>query len=95
VLPQAAASTGVTGEVPRRATVGASVVTDVAAKRLWLLPQRGDLRNRWQAVANALFTMRSDRQPVATGGNGFGLISRIGRQRDLRPVATGCDHGAP
>jgi hypothetical protein len=28
---------GVTGEVPRRATVGASVVTDVAAKRLWLL----------------------------------------------------------
>jgi hypothetical protein len=40
-------------------------------------------------------TMRSDRQLVATGGNGFVLISRIRRQRDLRPVATGCDHGAP
>jgi hypothetical protein len=34
--------------------------------------------------------MRSDRQPVATDGNGLRLISRRG---DLRTVATGCNHG--
>jgi len=50
--------------------------------------RRATASKRWQ-------TRSLPCAPVATGGNGFGLISRIGRQRDLRPVATGCDHGAP
>jgi hypothetical protein len=39
--------------------------------------------------------MRSKRQPVATRGNGFRLFLRFLRPSDLRPVATGCNHGAP
>jgi len=31
----------------------------------------------------------------ATGGNGFRLFSRFCRRGDLRPVATGCNDGAP
>jgi hypothetical protein len=34
--------------------------------------------------------MRSDRQPVAIGGNGFGLFEPFSRAFDLRPLATGC-----
>jgi hypothetical protein len=40
-------------------------------------------------------TMRSSRQLVATDGNGFGLIPPVFVARDLRPAATGCNHGAP
>jgi hypothetical protein len=60
-----------------------------------LLHREGDLRNRWQAVANALFTMRSLRQPVATHSNGFRLFDPILAPRHLPPLATGCNHGAP
>jgi hypothetical protein len=60
-----------------------------------LLHREGDLRNRWQAVANVLFTMRSFRQLVATDGNGFGLFLPFLASVDLRPIATGCNHGAP
>jgi hypothetical protein len=42
-----------------------------------------------------LLTMRCDRQPVATDGNGFGVIPPFSRLRDLPPLATGCSHGAP
>jgi hypothetical protein len=35
--------------------------------------------------------MRSDRQLVATGGNGFGLLEAISGLVHLPPVATGCD----
>jgi len=35
------------------------------------------------------------RQPVATGGNGFGLFLRYRRPVDLPLIATGCNHGAP
>jgi hypothetical protein len=35
--------------------------------------------------------MRSDRQLVATGGNGFGLLEAISRLVHLPSVATGCD----
>jgi hypothetical protein len=38
-----------------------------------------------------LLTMRSDRQLVATGGNGFGLFEAFSGPSHLRAVATGCD----
>jgi hypothetical protein len=43
----------------------------------------------------ALLTMRSDRQPVATGGKGFGLFEPFSELSYLRVVATGCDRLAP
>src|SRR4029453_745684 len=39
--------------------------------------------------------MRSLRQLVATDGNGLRVFLRFLRPSDLRPVATGCDRGAP
>jgi len=42
----------------------------------------------------AVLTMRSDRQPVATHGNGFGLFEPFSPPSHLRPVATGCDRSA-
>jgi hypothetical protein len=39
--------------------------------------------------------MRSDRQPVATGGNGFGLSEPFSGLSHLPLVATGCDRLAP
>jgi hypothetical protein len=43
----------------------------------------------------AFLTMRSKRQPVATDGNGFGVIPPLSRLCVLPPLATGCNHGAP
>jgi hypothetical protein len=57
--------------------------------------REGDLRNRWQALANALFTMYFSRQRVATHGNGLRLFSRSLAPWHLPPFATGCNHGAP
>ncbi len=42
-----------------------------------------------------LTVLRSERQPVATGGNGFGLLEPISALEHLPPVATGCDRSAP
>ena len=42
-----------------------------------------------------LLTMERLRQPVAAGGNGFGLFSRFQRAVDLPLIAAGCNHGAP
>jgi hypothetical protein len=39
--------------------------------------------------------MRFFSQLVATHGNGFGLIAPVSAAGDLRPIATGCNHGAP
>jgi hypothetical protein len=39
--------------------------------------------------------MRPDRQLVATGGNGFGLLKPFSGRSHLPPVATGCDRSAP
>jgi hypothetical protein len=39
--------------------------------------------------------MRSDRQLVATHGNGFRLFEPFLAASDLRPVAAGCDRSAP
>src|SRR5439155_10112792 len=60
-----------------------------------LLRREGTSRNGWQPTADALLTMRLKRQLVAVGGNGLGLIEPFSRARHLRPVATGCNHGAP
>jgi hypothetical protein len=46
-------------------------------------------------TGDPLLTMRSDPQLDATDGNGFGLVSPLLRESDLRPIATGCNHGAP
>ena len=42
-----------------------------------------------------LLTMGSNRQLVATRGNGFGLFWRLISRSHLPPIATGCNHGAP
>jgi hypothetical protein len=42
-----------------------------------------------------LLTMRSDRQPLATHGNRFGLVSAVFAAAPFAPVATGCDRSAP
>jgi 4'-phosphopantetheinyl transferase len=47
------------------------------------------------AVRHRGWTVRGRAWPVATDGNGFGPIPQFSRPRDLRPVATGCNHGAP
>jgi hypothetical protein len=39
--------------------------------------------------------MYFSRQPVATDGNGFGLLSALPRPSDLPLIATSCNHGAP
>jgi hypothetical protein len=46
-------------------------------------------------TGDPLLTMRFKRQLVAAGGNGLGSIEPFSRASDLRPVATGCNHGAP
>jgi hypothetical protein len=38
----------------------------------------------------AFLTILGSRQPVATHGNGFGLISAFARLEDLPLIATGC-----
>jgi hypothetical protein len=42
-------------------------------------------------TVDPLRTMGSDRQPVATDGNGFGLFEPFSRHSHLPRVATGCD----
>jgi len=37
--------------------------------------------------------MRSLSQLLATHGNGFRVVRTFSRRGDLRPVATGCNHG--
>src|SRR5919197_5401730 len=46
-------------------------------------------------TGDPLLTMRSNRQPVATDGDGFGLFLPFPRRFDLPLIATGCNHGAP
>jgi hypothetical protein len=60
-----------------------------------LLRREGTSRNGWQPAADALLTMRSKRQPVATHSNGFGLFAPARRRSDLPLIANGCNHGAP
>src|SRR5207237_10515626 len=82
--------------VSRSSPVGLRVRRTWRFKEIDLLPLReGTSRNGWQPTADALLTMERLRQPVAVGGNGFGLLWRFSGPGDLRPVATGCNHGAP
>jgi len=48
-----------------------------------------------ETAVDPLLTMERFRQSVATHGNGFGFILRFLTVLDLRPVATGRNHGAP
>jgi hypothetical protein len=43
----------------------------------------------------AFLTMERLTQLVATGGNSSGLWEPFFGRCNLRPVATGCNHGAP
>jgi hypothetical protein len=52
-------------------------------------------RRRAKAEIDPLFTMRCERQLVATHGNGFRLFLRFPRRSDLPLIAIGCNHGAP
>src|SRR5712691_7236139 len=86
----------------RRARVTPSSPVGLRVRRTWrfreidLLPRReGTSRNGWRPTADALLTMERLRQLVANHGNGFGLLWRFSGPGDLRPVATGCNHGAP
>jgi hypothetical protein len=56
-----------------------------------LLPRReGTCRNGSQPTADALLTMRSERQLVAASGNGLALVQAIFRPSVSRMFATGC-----
>jgi hypothetical protein len=46
------------------------------ARIAWMLPANG-WQGRSKRDVDRLLTMRSDRQPVATHGNGFGLLKRF------------------
>jgi hypothetical protein len=46
-------------------------------------------------TGDRLLTMELFGQAVATHGNDLRLFPRFSRMRDLRPIATGCNHGAP
>jgi hypothetical protein len=46
-------------------------------------------------TGDPLLTIKVQGQRVATHGNGFGLFVRFLSLPVLRPVATGCNHGAP
>src|SRR5439155_18517489 len=55
-----------------------------------LLRREGTSRNGWQPTADALLTMRSERQPVAASGNSLVLVQAISglpRAERLPPVA--------
>ncbi len=61
-----------------------------------LLPRReGTSRNGWQPTADALLTMLSFPQTVATHGNGFRLFWPFSASSDLPLFASVCNHGAP
>jgi hypothetical protein len=60
-----------------------------------LLRREGTSRNGWQLTADALLTMRTRSQPVATHGDGFRLFWQLLRAGDLPLIAAGCNHGAP
>jgi hypothetical protein len=71
---------------------------EIAPPSKWIDPlirREATSSNGWQPTADALLTMRSFRQPVATHGNGYGLFRPLRRSVDLRLIATGCNDGAP
>jgi hypothetical protein len=55
------------------------------------LAANGSQRPGAKRDVDPLLFLRSDRQLVATGGNGFGLLEPISGLVHLPPVATGCD----
>jgi hypothetical protein len=57
--------------------------------------KKGIVGNRWQAVADMLFTMQSWPQLVATVRNGSQVVERVLRPSPLPAVAVGCVRSAP
>jgi hypothetical protein len=60
-----------------------------------LSSKKGIDGNRWQAVANVLFTMRSETVAVGCHRLRIGLFERFSEVSHLPPVATGCARWAP
>jgi hypothetical protein len=57
--------------------------------------KKGIVGNRWQAVANVLFTMRCETVAVGCHGLPMGLFEPFSACSHLRPVATGRARLAP
>jgi len=57
--------------------------------------KKGIVGNRWQAVANIRFTMRSETLAVGCQPLPIGLFEPFSTPLHLRPVATGCARWAP
>jgi len=57
--------------------------------------KKGIVGNRWQAVANMLFTMRSKTVAVGCHRLPIGSFEPFSALSHLRPVATGCARLAP
>jgi hypothetical protein len=57
--------------------------------------KKGIIGNGWQAVANVLFTMRSETVAVGCHRLPIGLFERFSSASHLPPVATGCARLAP
>jgi hypothetical protein len=60
-----------------------------------LYNKKGIVGNRWQAVANMLFTMRSETVAVGCHRLPIRLFEPFSALSHLRPVATGCARLAP
>jgi hypothetical protein len=57
--------------------------------------KKGIVGNRWQPVANTLFTMRSETVAVGCHRLPIGLFEPFSSASHLPPVATGCARWAP
>jgi hypothetical protein len=82
----------VAGDVRDR-TVRLEVEADRAlAQLIGLLPRSHD---RWSISFPQDRTWRRSLQEIQGPSNSFRVFLRFLRPSDLRPVATGCNHGAP
>jgi hypothetical protein len=60
-----------------------------------LFNKKGIVGNRWQAVANVLFTMRSETVAMGCHRLRIDLFERFSGVSHLPVVANGCARGAP
>jgi hypothetical protein len=80
-----------------RPTFGPRVGHETLSSWTTARPTRGASRHLHAEATpiDLLFTMRSDRQSVAIGGNGFGLSEPFSAPTHLPLIASGCDRSAP